>query len=47
MPFALCGFKSMKDFIVQIENVSIPYSREDGDAMAVPFSTSNLDPNFH
>jgi hypothetical protein len=46
MRFALCRVNSWKDFFVQIVNVSIPSSRQDGDAIAVPVSTSNLNPSF-
>jgi hypothetical protein len=46
MPFALCGFKSWKYFFVQISTVSMPFSHQDGDAIGIPFSISNLNPNF-
>jgi len=46
MRFALCGFYGWKDFVVQIATVSIPFGHPDGDAIAVPFLTSNLNPNF-
>jgi hypothetical protein len=46
MRFALWGFYVWKYFFVQIANVSIPLSRRDGDAIAAPFSTLNLNPNF-
>jgi len=46
MPLALCGVKSWKDFFVQISAVSMRFSHQDGDAIGVPFSISNLNPNF-
>jgi hypothetical protein len=46
MLFAPCEFNGWKDTPVQIVNVSIPLSRQDGDAIVVPFSILNLNPNF-
>jgi hypothetical protein len=46
MLFALCGSSSWKDFLVQSATVLIPFSLPDGDAIAAPFWTSSLNPNF-
>jgi len=46
MVFAPWGFGQWKDFFVQIATVSIPFSRPDGDAIVVPFLTSNSNPSF-
>jgi hypothetical protein len=35
--FALWDFSRWKDFFVQIATVLIPFSRPDGDVIAVPF----------
>jgi len=43
---ALCGSSSWRDYFVQIAAVSILFGRPDGDAIAVLFSISNLNPNF-
>jgi hypothetical protein len=47
MLYALCSMRVYvwKVFFVQIVAVSIPFNRPDGDAIAVPFSTSNLNPS--
>jgi len=46
IPLALCGFKSWKDLFVQISTDSMPFSHQEGDAIGVPFSISNLNPKF-
>jgi hypothetical protein len=46
MHFALCVFNKWRNSFVQTVNGSFPFTHQDGDAIAVPFSTSNLNPDF-
>jgi hypothetical protein len=46
MHFALSRFNEWKNFSVQVVNDSILFSQQGGDAIAVPISTSNLNPSY-
>jgi len=46
MFFALCEACEWKDFFAQVVSASILLSRQDGDAIAAPFLTSNSNRSF-
>jgi hypothetical protein len=46
MRFALYGVCEWKDFLAHDVNVPILLNRRGGNAIAVPSSTSNLNPGF-